>query len=264
MPATIAALRARIPVVVVSYDLRPGLASKLAARRATAVAAAFPDSPLPRAHLTGAPIRPEIIAADRSTGREAARRVLDLPLDRFVVTVFGGSLGAKAINTAVGGLVDAWADRSDVAVHHVVGDRWLAEAHPSRPGPAGIMYRVIGYEDRMPLLYAASDLMVTRAGASTIAELAATGTPAVVVPWPGAAENHQLDNARTLTDCGAAVLLEEHDLSTERLTAVIGGLIDHRDRLAALSTAAHAEGERHRGDSLIHLIDAVANREVSA
>jgi UDP-N-acetylglucosamine--N-acetylmuramyl-(pentapeptide) pyrophosphoryl-undecaprenol N-acetylglucosamine transferase len=59
------------------------------------------------------------------------------------------------------------------------------------------MYDVIGYEDRMPQLYAAGDLMITRAGASTIAELAATGTPAVVVPWPGAAENHQVDNART-------------------------------------------------------------------
>lgn len=262
MPATIAAIRAKIPVVVVSYDLRPGLASKLAARRATAVAAAFPDSPLPRAHLTGAPIRPEIIAVDRARDRATARQALDLPLDRFVITVFGGSLGAKAINTAVAGLVEAWSDRSDVAVHHVVGDRWLAEAPPSRPGPAGIMYRVIGYEDRMPLLYAASDLMVTRAGASTIAELAATGTPAVIVPWPGAAENHQLDNARTLTDRGAALLLEEPDLSPERLAAVVGELVAHPDRAATLAAAAHAEGDRHRGDSLIRLVDAVANGEV--
>jgi UDP-N-acetylglucosamine--N-acetylmuramyl-(pentapeptide) pyrophosphoryl-undecaprenol N-acetylglucosamine transferase len=145
--------------VVVSYDLRPGLASKLAARRATAVAAAFPDSPLPRAHLTGAPIRPEIIAVDRRRDRDAARHALGLPLDRFVVTVFGGSLGAKAINEAVAGMVAAWSDRSDVYVHHVVGDRWLADAPPPRPGPAGIMYDVIGYEDRMPQLYAAGDLM---------------------------------------------------------------------------------------------------------
>lgn len=263
MPATIAALRAGIPVVVVSYDLRPGLASKLAARRATAVAAAFPDSPLPRAHLTGAPIRPEIIAVDRARDRQAAREALDLPADRFVITVFGGSLGAKAINDAVAGLVDRWSDRSDVYVHHVVGDRWLADAPGSRPGPAGIMYRVIGYEDRMPQLYAAGDLMITRAGASTIAELAATGTPGIVVPWPGAAENHQVDNARTLSDIGAAVLLDERDLTVDTLAGAVGDLIAHPDRLAALGSAAYAAGERHRGDSLIRLIDAVASGEVT-
>ncbi len=263
MPATLAALRRGIPVVVVSYDLRPGLASKLAARRATAVAAAFPESPLPRARLTGAPIRPEIIAVDRRRDRDAARHALGLPLDRFVVTVFGGSLGAKAINEAVAGMVAAWSDRSDVYVHHVVGDRWLADAPPPRPGPAGIMYDVIGYEDRMPQLYAAGDLMITRAGASTIAELAATGTPAVVVPWPGAAENHQVDNARTLSDNGAAVLLEERDLSADSLAGVVGDLIEHPGRLAAISAAAYAAGERHRDASLIELIDAVAAGEVT-
>lgn len=263
MPATLAAIRARIPVVVVSYDLRPGLASKLAARRAAAVAAAFADSPLPRAHLTGAPIRPEIIAIDRTRDRASARAALGLPADRFVVTVFGGSLGAKAVNESVAGMVDAWSDRSDVYVHHVVGDRWLADAPPSRPGPAGIMYRVIGYEDRMPLLYAASDLMVTRAGASTIAEVAATGTPAVLVPWPGAAENHQLDNARTLTDVGAAVLLEERDLSSVRLAELVDGLIVDPERLTELSRRAFAAGERHRGDSLIRLIDDVARGAVT-
>jgi UDP-N-acetylglucosamine--N-acetylmuramyl-(pentapeptide) pyrophosphoryl-undecaprenol N-acetylglucosamine transferase len=262
LPASIAAIRAGVPVVVVSYDLRPGLASRLIARRAAAVAAAFPDSPLPRAHLTGAPIRPEVIAVDRTRDRAGARAALGIPPERTVVTVFGGSLGARAINDAVAGMVASWADRDDLYVHHVVGDRWLADAPPSREGAAGIMYRVIGYEDRMPLLYAASDLMVTRAGASTIAELAATGTPAVVVPWPGAAENHQLDNARTLTDRGAAVLLEEAELTVERLVSVVGGLVSDPGRLAAVSAAAHEAGERHRGDSLIRLIDAVASGEV--
>jgi UDP-N-acetylglucosamine--N-acetylmuramyl-(pentapeptide) pyrophosphoryl-undecaprenol N-acetylglucosamine transferase len=258
MPATFAARRLKIPVVVVSYDLRPGLASKIAARGASAVAAAFPDSPLPRAQLTGAPIRPEIIAIDRSRDRDQARAALDIPTDRFVITVFGGSLGARAVNEAVSGLVAGWSNRADVFVHHVVGDRWLADAPPARTDPAGIMYRVIGYEDRMPQLYAASDLMITRAGASTIAELAATGMPAVVVPWPGAAENHQLDNARTLSDHGAAVLLEESTLTVESLAALVGALIADRGQLAELSAAAYGEGGRHRGDSLIRLVDEIA------
>lgn len=260
MPATFAARWCRVPVVVVSYDRRPGLASKLSARFAKASAAAFPDSPLPRAHTTGAPLRPEIISLDRARDRESARASLGLPADRLVITAFGGSLGARAINEAVAGLVERWSDRADVAVHHVAGDRWLVDAPPARDGAAGIMYDVIGYEDRMPLLYAASDLMITRAGASTIAELAATGMPAVVVPWPGAAENHQVDNARTLTDVGAAVLLEEADLTVDRLATVLADLLDHPDRLAEVGARAFAEGERHRGDSLIDLIETVAAR----
>ena len=226
MPATLAARLCRVPLVVVSYDRRPGLASRLSARFAVATAAAFPDSPLPRA----APDRGPASAGDhrrRPTTRSRRRRArsLDVPADRFMVTVFGGSLGAKAINEAVAGLVEHWHDRTDVVVHHVVGDRWLADAPPARDGTAGIMYRVIGYEDRMPLLYAATDVMVTRGGASTIAELAATGTPAIIVPWPDAAENHQLDNARTLTDRGAAVLVEQHDLTTARLADQLDALI---------------------------------------
>lgn len=260
MPATLAARLARVPVVVVSYDMRPGLASKLSARFAAACAAAFPGSPLPRARTTGAPIRPEIIAVDRGRDRDTARAELGIPPDRFVITVFGGSLGAKAVNEAVAGMVAAWSDRSDVYVHHVVGDRWLPDAPPAREDPAGIMYRVIGYEDRMPALYAASDLMITRAGASTIAELAATGTPAIVVPWPGAAENHQLDNARTLSDPGAALLLEQGDLTADTLAAAVSRLVADPGALAELAGRARAEGERHRGDSLIDLIEEVASR----
>jgi undecaprenyldiphospho-muramoylpentapeptide beta-N-acetylglucosaminyltransferase len=260
MPATLAARVRRVPVVVVSYDQRPGLASRLSARFAAACAAAFDDSPLPRARLTGAPLRPAITAVDRRRDRGTARAELGLPDDRFVITVFGGSLGAKALNEAVAGLVERWSDRSDIAIHHVAGDRWLADVPTSREGAAGIMYRVTGFDDRMPQLYAASDLMVTRAGASTIAELAATGTPAIVVPWPGAAENHQLDNARTLTDRGAAILLDERELSVDRLAHEIQSLVDDVDALAQVSARAYEEGARHRGSALIELIEEVAAR----
>jgi UDP-N-acetylglucosamine--N-acetylmuramyl-(pentapeptide) pyrophosphoryl-undecaprenol N-acetylglucosamine transferase len=260
MPGTFAALLTRTPVVVVSYDLRPGLASKVSARFAAVSATAFEGSRLRRARLVGAPIRPEIIGVDRSSGRDAARAALGLPADRFVVAVFGGSLGAKALNDAVAALVEACAARADLCVYHVVGERWRTAAPPGRSGDDGIMYRVIGYEDRMPLLYAAADLMVTRAGASTIAEIAATGTPAIVVPWPGAAENHQLDNARTLSDRGAALLVEERDLDGARLVEIVEALMADSERLRRLATAAAEAGALHRSDSLIELIDDVARR----
>lgn len=257
-PATAAAAMLRIPYVVVSYDRRPGLVSRLMARRAAACAVAFSGSALPHAELTGAPVRAEVIAIDRARDRSAARAQLDLPDDRFVVAVFGGSLGARRLNEVVAGAIDRLADRSDLAVHHVVGERNLPGAAPGREGAHGIMYRVLGYEDRMPLVYAAADLMVTRAGAATIAELATVGAPALIVPWPGAAENHQVDNARELSDHHAAVQIEESDLTVDRLVAEIDELSTHPAVLAEMSAAATALGARHRSGALVDLIERVA------
>ena len=90
----------------------------------------------------------------------------------------------------------------------------------------------------MPLVYAAADLMMTRAGAATIAELATVGMPAVIVPWPGAAENHQVDNARELSDHHGGVLIEERDLTAERLISEIAEMMSNPTRLAEMSAAA--------------------------
>ena len=178
MPATLAARLCRVPVVVVSYDRRPGLASQADAHGSPrSCAAAFAGSPLPRArrHRRAGPRR-DHRRRPRPRPRRGTRASSACPPDRFVVAVFGGSLGAKALNEAVARPGRAAAPTAATSrVYHVVGDRWLADAPPARDGDDGILYRVIGYEDRMPQLYAAADLMVTRAGASTIAELAATG-----------------------------------------------------------------------------------------
>ena len=257
-PATAAAMLRRTPVVVVSYDRHPGLVSKLMARRAAACAVAFEGSTLPHAHLTGAPVRQEVLAIDRERDRADARSKLDLPLDRFVFAVFGGSLGAQRLNEIVSQTVERLADRREIAIYHVVGERNLAGAAPARDDSQGIMYRVLGYEDRMPLVYAAADLMMTRAGAATIAELATVGMPALIVPWPGAADDHQLGNARELSDYGAAVLIEERDLTVDRLVAELDRLMSDPSSLAEMSVAASAIGSRHRGGGLVDLIERVA------
>lgn len=258
-PATAAALFRRVPYVVVSYDRRPGLVSKLMARRAAASAVAFEGSALPRAVLTGAPVGREILHIDRARDREAARAQLALPVDRFILAVFGGSLGARRLNEVVSEIVKRLADRRDLAIYHVVGARNVADAAPGRDGDRGIMYRVLGYEDRMPLVYAAADLMMTRAGAATVAELATVGMPAIIVPWPGAAENHQVDNARELSDHHGAVLIEERDLTADRLIAELAELTTDPAELAAMSSAAAAIGARHRGSGLVDLIERVAS-----
>jgi len=257
-PATFAAMLRRVPFVVVSYDRRPGLVSKLMAKRAAACAVAFAGSPLPHATLTGAPVRQEVIAIDRQRDRGAAREQLGLPADRFVFAVFGGSLGSQRLNEIVVQTVERLAERDDLAIYHVVGERNVANAAPARDGAHGIMYRVLGYEDRMPLVYAAADLMMTRAGAATIAELAAVGMPAVIVPWPGAAENHQVDNARELSDGHAAVLIEEHELTVDFLITEIERMLSDPARLAEMSAAAARIGERHRSGALVDVIEAVA------
>jgi undecaprenyldiphospho-muramoylpentapeptide beta-N-acetylglucosaminyltransferase len=259
-PATAAGRLCRVPVVVVSYDRRPGLVSRLMARSAAVCAVAFEGSTLPRAEVTGAPVGHQILAVDRRRDRGPARAELGLPDDRFVLAVFGGSLGAKRLNDVVAEVVERMAGRNDLAVYHVVGDRNLAEAAPGRDGKDGILYRVLGYEDRMPLVYAAADVMMTRAGAATIAELATVGVPALVVPWPGAAENHQVDNARQLTDHHGAVLIEERDLTAERLLAKLEDLIRHPEELEALSSAAWDLGARHRSGALADVIERVATR----
>lgn len=260
LPAVLAARLRRVPVVVVSYDKRPGQASKLAARFAAASAVAFDGVELPNARPTGAPLRRSVLRLDPTVDRAGARDVLGLPGDRFVITVTGGSQGSGALNDAVTAFVEAAGSRTDLAVRHVVGERFLSGASPARDGRDGILYQVIGYEDRLPLVYAASDLVVGRAGAGTVCELAAIGVPSVLVPWPGAAEDHQTDNARTLADVGAAILVPEPEFTGRRLLEIVDGLLGDPDRLRQLARAARAAGERHRSPALLDLVEEVGRR----
>ncbi len=259
MPAVLAARALRIPVVVVCYDRRPGRASQVAARKAAASATAFPDSPLPRATLTGAPVRRAVLDVDRAAGRSDARAALGLPADRFVVAVTGGSQGSRALNDAVAKLLDVSAGDTGLAVRHAVGQRFVEEARPPSDGASGVLYQPIGYEQDMALVYAAADLLIGRGGASTVHEVAVTGIPAVLVPWAGAADDHQTLNVRWLADRDAAVLLTEADLAT--LPAVVGQLRDDPGRLAAISANAAEMGSVHRHGKLADLIEAVAARQ---
>lgn len=256
LPAVLAARRLRIPVVVVSYDRFPGRASKLAARRAAACAVAFPDSPLPRATVTGAPIRQAVLDIDRIGDRLPARQRLGLPADRFVVAVMGGSQGSGVLNTGVEALLDRCAGDTQLAIRHVVGERFLADARPPATGEGGVVYQPVGYEPDMPSVYAAADLLVGRGGASTVHEVAVTGVPAVLVPWSASAEDHQTANVRWLADAGAAILLPESDVA--RLADEVLRLRHDQDRRQALSDRARSMGEVHRQGSLARLVESVA------
>jgi UDP-N-acetylglucosamine:LPS N-acetylglucosamine transferase len=257
VPAVLAAHRLDIPVVVVSYDLVPGRASRMAARRAAACAVAFPDSPLPRAVHTGAPIRRAILDVDRVAGRAAARDALGIGDDRFVVAVIGGSQGSGVLNEAIGRFVETQSSDGGLAIRHVVGERFLATASAARDGADGtLLYQPVGYEDRMDVLYAAADLVVGRGGASTVHEVAVVGIASILVPWANSAEDHQTSNVRWLADDGAAIHLAEPDLA--RLGELIDRFRRHPSELAALAAAARRKGEVHRSGALAQLVESAA------
>ncbi len=257
LPSILAARLRRVPIVVVSYDKRPGWASKVAARFARVCATGYDGMPLPHAVHTGSPLRQSILAVDRRRDRAAARLLLGLPDDRFVLAVFGGSQGAGLLNAATNDFVERHVARRDLAVRHIVGERFVAAASTERDGASGIMTQVIGYEEHMPQVYAAADLMLVRGGASTIAELAAIGVPAIIVPWALAAEDHQTVNAAILADHGGAISIPEGSFTAERLSDEVLRLVNDPEALAEIARGAWEQGTAHRSGRLIDLIDEV-------
>ncbi|MGO8876298.1 MAG: UDP-N-acetylglucosamine--N-acetylmuramyl-(pentapeptide) pyrophosphoryl-undecaprenol N-acetylglucosamine transferase [Acidimicrobiales bacterium] len=266
-PPAFAALLERIPVVVVSYDAVPGAANRLIGRFATANAVAFAGSGLPNARVTGPPVRASVLAVDRSPeGRKAACAELGLDASRLVVLATGGSLGARRLNEAVVSWCQTWRERSDLALWHVAGDRNLADVQAAATSAGlsadgrGLDYRLSGFEHRMPLLLAACDLVVGRAGASTVAELAALGVPSVLVPLPGSPSDHQTKNAQALADGGAAVLVADEDCTGGRLAEVVGPLLSEERLRQSMGEAASRLGHRDAADQIAALAESVARR----
>jgi undecaprenyldiphospho-muramoylpentapeptide beta-N-acetylglucosaminyltransferase len=260
-----AAVASGIPVVVAEQNAVAGLANRLVARRAVASAVAFEGTGLPRAHLTGNPVRPEILAIDPEADRLPARVRLGLPAEATVVLAFGGSLGSRRINEALFGFVDALAERADVAVHHVVGSRdWEAvQAKLPTPPEDGLHYQAVEYEEDMASALAAADVVLARAGATTVAELSVVGRASVLVPLPIASEDHQTKNAEALTaGVGAAVLVPDRDLTATTLVDRLGALLDEPDTLARMGAAARALGRPDAADRVADLVEAAASREL--
>jgi undecaprenyldiphospho-muramoylpentapeptide beta-N-acetylglucosaminyltransferase len=261
VPCVLAAAILRVPLVLAEQNARPGAANRLAARVARAAAVAFPATPLPRAVVTGNPVRPEVRACDRSpAGRAAARAALGLPEGRRVVLVFGGSLGARRINDAVVGALLRWASRCDLAVRHVTGPRDYERVRAAAPAlPArGLVWSPVAFEERMGLALAAADLAVCRAGASTIAELAAAGVPAVLVPFPAAAGDHQTHNARAVAAAGGAVVVPDAECTPERLAHEVDALLADEPRLAAMGEAVRRLDRPDAAERVADLLEAHA------
>ena len=255
LAASLAAVVWRVPLVLVNVDAVPGAANRLLGRFARASAVGWEGSLLPRAVVTGTPVRPEIAAVGRGPEeRRSARAVLGLPAERPTVAVFGGSLGARRINRAVLDLAEEWKDRDDRSIYHVVGRREWHEglrvgAAPvgGRSGeeatdPIGLGLVRVPYQDRMDRVYAAADVVVCRAGAMTVAELAVAGVPSVLVPLPGAPGDHQTANARVLERAGAAELLPDARCDAGTLGTTLDRLLADPGLLRVMGEAAASLG----------------------
>jgi UDP-N-acetylglucosamine--N-acetylmuramyl-(pentapeptide) pyrophosphoryl-undecaprenol N-acetylglucosamine transferase len=220
------------PLVIHEQNSVAGLANRILALVADRVLCAFPGA-LERATQVGNPVRPEIAAIAVPEARYAGRRG---PLTLLVV---GGSLGAKALNEVVPRALALLPETTRPVVTHQSGAQH-AQALEAAYAAAGVRASMPVFIDDMAEAYASADLAVCRAGAATVAELAAAGVPSILVPLPHAVDDHQTTNARFLSDAGAAVLLPQSELTAERLADLIAGF--DRKRLSQMAASARALG----------------------
>jgi UDP-N-acetylglucosamine--N-acetylmuramyl-(pentapeptide) pyrophosphoryl-undecaprenol N-acetylglucosamine transferase len=228
-PVGAAAAAARVPLVLTEADSHLGLTNRLLAGRARRVCLAFPleGRTGEKYRVTGRPVPPPF------TDRAAARAQFGLADDETCVLVFGGSLGARSINEAS---VDAFGD-APFRVLHACGTRDYPALRERLGTPPPANYDLREYITPFGPALAAADLTLARAGGS-IFEVAAAGLPAVLVPYPHAAADHQTANARWMADAGAAIVIRDEDVTAQKLDDVVGGLLNDTARLAAMAIAS--------------------------
>ncbi|MFT5222340.1 MAG: UDP-N-acetylglucosamine--N-acetylmuramyl-(pentapeptide) pyrophosphoryl-undecaprenol N-acetylglucosamine transferase [Glaciecola sp.] len=263
LPAAMAARRLGLPLIVHEQNAVPGLANRLAARWADRVAITFPGSAdrfvnPERTVVTGNPVREAILQLDRDAEREKAARSFRLRWVPRNLLVFGGSQGARSLNRAIADTFGQW-DGEDVQILHATGLRLYSETaalwEQARTGGIdGPRVRCVDFIDDMDAAYAVADIVVCRAGATSIAELTALGIPAVLVPYPHATADHQLHNARALAQCGAAVLIEDRELSGARLVEAVRPWLEDEDALRRASRAAKAFGRPDAAANVARLV----------
>jgi UDP-N-acetylglucosamine--N-acetylmuramyl-(pentapeptide) pyrophosphoryl-undecaprenol N-acetylglucosamine transferase len=211
-----------------------------------------PGSGLPNAEVLGIPLRHAVTTLDRNALRPAAREHFGLPADGPVLLVFGGSQGARSLNSAVAAALRGLTEEG-IAVLHAHG----AAGTPADPAPG---YVPLPYIEDMHLAYAAADAVLCRAGAMTVAEVSAVGLPAVYVPLPHG-NGEQALNAEPVVAAGGGVLVPDAELTGDRVLAELVPLLGDAARLEAAGKAARASGHADADERLARLVlDVVEGR----
>ncbi len=264
LPVGLAAVITRTPLALHEQNSVPGLANRVLSRWADRVAVTYersgqhlrrPD----RVTLTGNPVRASVLSAEATRGRE----LLGVPFDALLLLVFGGSRGARHLNKVVVEARDELLAVPGCAVVHIAG---RTEADTVRTtleslgGDADGRYIVLEYVDEMGPVLAAADLVVARAGATSIAELTALGRPAVLVPYPYATDDHQTLNAEALRDAGAAVVFADAEIDGPEFVEKVTELLRDPATRATMAAASATLGVRDAASRVAACIRAAADR----
>lgn len=241
-PAVRTAAKMGIKTAIHEQNAYPGVTNKALARLADKVMLTNSEA---AKHLacknepvvTGLPVRSEILNADR----DFARSELRLNDDNILILSMGGSLGAKIINTNVAGMISSlWRDKRLVFIHATgeYGKEWMPQMLRENGVELGDNVRIKEYINNMEVCLPAADIIISRAGASSLSEIEVMGKASVLIPSPNVAENHQYYNAMALVNNDAAVIIEEKDLTAEKLTDEVKKLIDNPERLKQIGLNA--------------------------
>jgi len=242
-------------VVLFEANSVPGRTNKLLSKIADWVAVGFPEAvnffPKGKATYTGVPIRSDVRDMDRMT----ARKALGLREDEQCLLVFGGSRGAQRINEALWDALPKLLLRPNLKIVHICGSQWEQDArrvHEALPEDVRERYQPFGFREDMPLLLHSADLAVSRAGASSIAELLVAGVPSILVPYPFAIYDHQKFNALSVVRRGAARMVLNAELNGERMWREVSELLDNPEDLQRMREASLAIAKPFAAEEIVN------------
>ncbi len=269
-----------IPLIIHEQNSACGMANKYLAPHASAIALTYEaalkdlDAKCP-VFITGNPVRPEMLTVERISAREMLR----IPQDAEFLFVFGGSLGARHINTAISNLAPKLLERQDLYIIHVTGPKeydtvkadldakgiatsgpdFDAEGGWSNPGQR---YMLTGYFNHMGEALAASDVIVSRAGATSLAEITTVGAVALLVPYPYATDDHQTKNASALVESGAAYMCSDDVVETQEFEDKLNDLLDSPEKREQMRELTKKLGRDNAAAKVADLAVEAANGEV--
>ncbi len=261
VPLANAATESGIPLVIHEQNSVPGMANKTLAKDAAVLALGYPAAkvafadrigPTTQVIVCGNPVRRSVLAPTREEGRSK----LDIPDEDCVLLIFGGSLGALHINQTAVRLKDTLLSRPHLSVIHATGKRDYDEisAELALSDAEAARWHLLPYIDDMGSCLAASDVVFSRAGASSVAEIAARCVPSMLIPFPQATANHQALNASYLVDAGGALVMDDEALDSAAFDEALLGLLDEPERRAAMR---HALEGLESSQAAARLADAV-------
>ncbi|NTU89513.1 MAG: UDP-N-acetylglucosamine--N-acetylmuramyl-(pentapeptide) pyrophosphoryl-undecaprenol N-acetylglucosamine transferase, partial [Actinobacteria bacterium] len=263
LPVGFAASWRGIPLVLHEQNSVPGLSNKVLASRATAIALTyamsrdyFKDSSSNRFRMIGNPVRESVLHGDGARGRKR----FGIPDDSLFLLVFGGSLGAQHLNDALVAMQNDLLDIDGLYVVHSVGERNYERVVESLGKVDDPRWIVVPYLDEMGDALNACDLVIARAGATSLAEITALGIPSLLVPFPYATDDHQTKNARGLLEAGAASVVADSELETELFSIKLMELLRNRQLRDTMASAAQSLGRPNATVELADLVEACGNQ----